>query len=184
MGAEARPAPAWLETTVRHNCLSRWGCAPSPWACQHVFDDLFRPPFAPSSSVPSRTATCWVAEAAARDLPQVSLEDALKLVHLYAEKESPKYEAAAMKWLSRYLKESSPLLTTSRSSLQLSLGARSSGSHCVEGIRAAPTYRCGESPCRARGCPRERSRTSADSSTDQLSGETLAESWLYYKKRG
>ena len=31
----------------------------------------------------------WVAEAAARDLPQVSLEDALWLVHLYAERESP-----------------------------------------------------------------------------------------------
>jgi hypothetical protein len=52
----------------------------------------------------------WVAEAAAQDLPQVSLEDALKLVHLYAERESPKFEAAAMKWLRRYLNESSPTL--------------------------------------------------------------------------
>jgi hypothetical protein len=43
-------------------------------------------------------------------MPQVSLEDALKLVHLYAEKESPKYEAAAMKWLRRYLDEKEPTL--------------------------------------------------------------------------
>jgi len=38
--------------------------------------------------------------------------DALKLVKLYAEKESPKYEAASMKWLRRYLAESSPTLRT------------------------------------------------------------------------
>jgi hypothetical protein len=52
----------------------------------------------------------WVAEAVARELPQVSLEDALRLVHLYAEKESPKFEPAAMKWLRRYLHEKSPTL--------------------------------------------------------------------------
>jgi hypothetical protein len=34
----------------------------------------------------------------------------LTRVHLYAEKESPKYEAAAMKWLQRYLDERSPSL--------------------------------------------------------------------------
>jgi hypothetical protein len=32
-------------------------------------------------------------------------KDALKLVHMYAEKESPKFEKAAMKWLRRYLDE-------------------------------------------------------------------------------
>jgi hypothetical protein len=52
----------------------------------------------------------WVAEAVARDLPQVSLEEALRLVHLYGEKESPKYERAALRWLERYLTESSPTL--------------------------------------------------------------------------
>jgi hypothetical protein len=31
----------------------------------------------------------WVAEAVTRDLPQVSLEDALRLAHLCVEKESP-----------------------------------------------------------------------------------------------
>jgi hypothetical protein len=33
------------------------------------------------------------------------LEDALQLVHLYAERGSPKYERAAMRWLTRYLTE-------------------------------------------------------------------------------
>jgi hypothetical protein len=34
----------------------------------------------------------WTAEDAAREMPQLSLDDALQLVHLYAELESPKYE--------------------------------------------------------------------------------------------
>jgi hypothetical protein len=53
----------------------------------------------------------WVAEAAARDLPQVSLEDGLRLVHLYGECGSPKFERAAIKWLQRYLAEGSPELS-------------------------------------------------------------------------
>jgi hypothetical protein len=52
----------------------------------------------------------WAAEDAAREMPQLSLEDALHLVHLYAECGSPKFERAAMKWLQRYLAESSPEL--------------------------------------------------------------------------
>ena len=52
----------------------------------------------------------WLAEDAARDLPNLALEDALQLVHLYAERRSPKYERAAMRWLERYLIESSPRL--------------------------------------------------------------------------
>ena len=46
-----------------------------------------------------------VAEPVARELPQVPLEDALKLVYLYAARESPKFERAAMRWLARYLTE-------------------------------------------------------------------------------
>jgi hypothetical protein len=42
-------------------------------------------------------------------MPQLALEDALQLVHLYAERGSPKFEAAAMRWLC-YLVESSPRL--------------------------------------------------------------------------
>lgn len=53
----------------------------------------------------------WLAEDAARELSNLSLEDALQLVHLYAERGSPKYERAAMRWLERYLlAERSPTL--------------------------------------------------------------------------
>jgi hypothetical protein len=52
----------------------------------------------------------WLAEDAARELPELPLEDALQLVHLYAERGSPKYEKAALRWLQRYLIESSPRL--------------------------------------------------------------------------
>jgi len=52
----------------------------------------------------------WMAEDAARELPNLSLEDALQLVHLYAERGSPKYERAALRWLERYLTEGSPTL--------------------------------------------------------------------------
>jgi hypothetical protein len=52
----------------------------------------------------------WMAEDAARELPNLPLEDALQLGHLYAERRSPKYEAAAMRWLERYLSEGSPRL--------------------------------------------------------------------------
>jgi 2-polyprenyl-6-methoxyphenol hydroxylase-like FAD-dependent oxidoreductase len=51
-----------------------------------------------------------MAEDAARELPNLALEDALQLVHLYAERGSPKYERAAMRWLERYLTEGSPRL--------------------------------------------------------------------------
>jgi hypothetical protein len=52
----------------------------------------------------------WAAEDAARELPNLPLEDALQLVHLYAERGSPKFEPAARRWLARYLDESSPTL--------------------------------------------------------------------------
>ena len=51
-----------------------------------------------------------MAEDAARELPNLTLEDALQLVYLYAERESPKYEKAALRWLERYLVEGSPRL--------------------------------------------------------------------------
>ena len=50
-----------------------------------------------------------MAEDAARELPNLALEDALQLVHLYAERGSPKYEKAAIRWLERYLREGSRL---------------------------------------------------------------------------
>ena len=50
----------------------------------------------------------WLAEDAARELPDLSLADALQLVHLYAERGSPKFEPAARRWLVRYLTEGTP----------------------------------------------------------------------------
>jgi hypothetical protein len=52
----------------------------------------------------------WAAEDAARELPNLPLEDALQLVHLYAERGSPKFEPAARRWLGRYLDENLPTL--------------------------------------------------------------------------
>ena len=51
-----------------------------------------------------------MAEDAARELPNLPLEDALQLVHLYAERGSPKYEKAALRWLVRYVTEGTPSL--------------------------------------------------------------------------
>jgi hypothetical protein len=50
----------------------------------------------------------WMAEDAARELPNLSLQDALQLVHLYGERGSPKFEPAARRWLVRYLTEGTP----------------------------------------------------------------------------
>ncbi len=52
----------------------------------------------------------WMAEDAARELPNLPLEDARQLVHLYAEWGSPKYEKAALRRLGRYLDEGAPPL--------------------------------------------------------------------------
>jgi hypothetical protein len=52
----------------------------------------------------------WAAEDAARELPNLPLENAFQPVHLYAERGSPKFEKAAMRWLERYLAEGSPRL--------------------------------------------------------------------------
>ena len=51
-----------------------------------------------------------MAEDAAREIPGLPLEDALQLVKLYAERGSPKYEKAALRWLERYVTEGSPRL--------------------------------------------------------------------------
>lgn len=50
------------------------------------------------------------AEAAAFDVPFISLDTARALVELYAEAGHPKYEKAALKYLRRYLDEADPSL--------------------------------------------------------------------------
>ena len=52
----------------------------------------------------------WLAEDAARELPNLPLEDALQLVHLYFEQGSPKAELAARRRLVRCLNEGTPSL--------------------------------------------------------------------------
>ena len=52
----------------------------------------------------------WAAKDAAREHPNLPLEDAPQLVYLYPENESPKFERAAMRWLERCIVESSPKL--------------------------------------------------------------------------
>jgi hypothetical protein len=61
-----------------------------------------------------------MAEDAAHELPNLTLEDALQLVHLSAERGSPQYEKAAMRWLERYLTEARPGSGTSRRSQRIS----------------------------------------------------------------
>jgi hypothetical protein len=46
-----------------------------------------------------------VAEATAREVGKLNLEEALKLVFLYAEKDQIKFERAALRWLARYITE-------------------------------------------------------------------------------
>jgi hypothetical protein len=51
-----------------------------------------------------------MAEDAARELPNLPLQDALQLVRLYFERGSPKAEPAARRWRVRYLSEGTPSL--------------------------------------------------------------------------
>jgi hypothetical protein len=52
-----------------------------------------------------------MAEDAARELPNLTLEDSLQLVHhLYFERGSPQAEPAARGWLVHYLSEGTPSL--------------------------------------------------------------------------
>ena len=78
-------------------------------ACEHAFVTAQPHAHARFRRAIERRAL-WMAEDAARELPNLALEDALQLVHLYAERGSPKYEKAAMRWLERYLIEGSPRL--------------------------------------------------------------------------
>src|SRR2546430_1221615 len=90
----------------------------------------------------------------ARDLPHVSLDGALRVVHLYAEKESPKFEKVAMRWLERYLDERSPTLKSfaNWSGSSTSVSSIDDDRLYRRGPRS-PELRLGE----ARRCPKRRS---------------------------
>lgn len=83
----------------------------------------------------------WMVEDAARELPKLSLEDALLLVHLYAERGSPKYEKAAMRWLERYLVESQSTLRRLRGDRREPCGARVRGGRKELGASSRPDAR-------------------------------------------
>jgi len=74
-----------------------------------------------------------MAEDAARELPNLPLEDALQLVHIYFERGSPKAEPTARRWLVRYLSEGTPSLrdvakvTASRAEWELEVGGLNYG---------------------------------------------------------
>jgi hypothetical protein len=46
-----------------------------------------------------------VAEQVAREVPNLTLEEALRLLFLYAEKDPARYDRAAMRWLGLYLEK-------------------------------------------------------------------------------
>jgi hypothetical protein len=62
------------------------------------------------------------AEAAARDLGQLTLEEALRLLFLYAERDPVRYERTALRWLARYATEAKAV---SLLKMQLALAALS-----------------------------------------------------------
>jgi hypothetical protein len=86
-----------------------WRVKPLPAVWEHTFVTAEAHPHVRFRRAIERRAL-WLAEDAARELPNLPLEDALQLVHLYAHRRSPKYEKAAMRWLERYLTENSPRL--------------------------------------------------------------------------
>jgi hypothetical protein len=64
-----------------------------------------------ASAERSNAGALWLAEDAARELPNLPLEDALQLVHLYLDRGSPKAEPAARRWLILYLSEGTPSIS-------------------------------------------------------------------------
>jgi len=92
-----------------------------------------------------------MAQDAARELPTLTLEDAFKLVHLYAERGSPKYEKAALRWLARYVNENSPSLLSLRGLTRNLLVAWTDDMlviGCRDGTRLPPQGPLGPSPPR------------------------------------
>ena len=74
-----------------------------------------------------------IAEATARELGRLSLEEALQLVLLYAAYEPAKVERAALRWFGRYLSEREPGLLRAQIALA-ALGELRGGSEAAGGI--------------------------------------------------
>jgi hypothetical protein len=65
------------------------------------------------------TQNLHLIDAAARDLPQVPLEDALRILVVMASKRDPRYERAAARWAARVAAERRLTLEASRRVLAL-----------------------------------------------------------------
>jgi hypothetical protein len=46
-----------------------------------------------------------IAEATAREITNLTLEEALRLLFLYAEKDAARYDRTALRWLARYVRD-------------------------------------------------------------------------------
>ena len=109
---------------------------------------------------------------AALELPNLPLEDALQLVHLYFERGSPKAEPAARRWLVGYLSEGSPSLrdiakvTASLAKRELEAGGMNQTLSTVAEAAEGPVE-----TDRAAGCSRRRS---VGHSTRTPSGSTVS----------
>jgi hypothetical protein len=94
------------------------------------------------------------AEAAARQLGRLTLDNALKLLFLYAEKEPIKFERAALRWLGRYVTEGK---ATSLLKAQLALAALSElrAGERESAAPARPRARRGRGPAPATPLPQQ-----------------------------
>jgi hypothetical protein len=68
------------------------------------------------------------AEASAREVGSLTLEEALRLLFLYAEKDPARYERAVLRWLRRYLAEGEPTLLDAQVALSSLAGLRAGDS--------------------------------------------------------
>jgi hypothetical protein len=76
------------------------------------------------------------AEASAREVGNLTLEEALRLLFLYAEKDPTKYERAALRWLVRYLSEGKAVTLLSAYLALFGAGGASSGRRSAGGETA------------------------------------------------
>src|SRR5712691_1009241 len=95
------PAPATQDGQARHGRRGRSASTP---ACEHVFVTSQGHPYAIFRRALERrhVAAAW---AAAADLPQLTLADALAFCFLVRDREPRRYGRLAVRWLARFCDE-------------------------------------------------------------------------------
>src|SRR6478735_7891727 len=81
-----------------------------------------------------------VAEASAREVGNLTLEEALRLLFLYAEKEPIKYERAALRWLARYVRDGKAVSLLKAQLAASALAELRAGKRQAAAKRAEPNY--------------------------------------------